>query len=66
MIPPMFMPLLKTMRPKQWAKNGFLFAGLFFDKQLTNPEAFLSTLAGFAIFCILASSIYLINDLSDL
>jgi 4-hydroxybenzoate polyprenyltransferase len=57
--------LLKTMRPKQWAKNGFLFIALIFDRQLTNVPAILTITAGFAVFSLLASSIYLINDLSD-
>lgn len=57
--------LVKTMRPKQWAKNGFLFAGLFFDRQLLNGTAFLHTLVGFLLFCLLSSVVYIINDLSD-
>jgi 4-hydroxybenzoate polyprenyltransferase len=64
--------LLKTMRPKQWAKNGFLFAALIFDRQLwpltpsTHLPAFLHTLAGFALFCLLSSAVYIINDLADI
>lgn len=57
--------LLKTMRPKQWAKNGFLFAALIFDQQLFQPQAFLRTLAGFVLFCLLSSTVYIINDLAD-
>jgi 4-hydroxybenzoate polyprenyltransferase len=33
------MPLIKTMRPRQWAKNLLLFIPLVFDKQLTNWPA---------------------------
>ncbi len=62
----MLRALLKTMRPKQWAKNGFLFIGLIFDVQLRNVPALLAVTAGFAVFCLLASTIYLINDLSDI
>jgi 4-hydroxybenzoate polyprenyltransferase len=58
--------LFKTMRPKQWAKNGFLFAALIFDKQLLQPNAFLRTLAGFILFCLLSSVVYIINDLTDI
>jgi 4-hydroxybenzoate polyprenyltransferase len=58
--------LIKTMRPKQWAKNGFLFAALIFDKQLLQPLAFLRTLAGFVLFCLLSSAVYIINDLADI
>ena len=62
----MLYDLLKTMRPKQWAKNGFLFAALIFDKQLLQPNAFLRTLAGFVLFCLLSSAVYIINDLADI
>lgn len=62
----MFNAVLKTMRPKQWAKNGFLFAGLIFDRQLNNPSALLTTAVGFVIFCLLSSSTYFLNDLSDI
>ncbi|HEY4761874.1 MAG TPA: decaprenyl-phosphate phosphoribosyltransferase [Thermoguttaceae bacterium] len=62
----MLVALLKNMRPKQWAKNALLFAGLIFDRQLTNLPALQRTLVGFALFCLLSSGIYLINDLIDL
>ncbi len=58
--------LINTMRPKQWPKNGFLFAGMFFDRQMFNPTSFLHTLAGFTLFCLLSSAVYIMNDLSDL
>lgn len=66
MIPYMLLALLKNMRPKQWAKNLLIFAGLIFDRQLTYQPAFERTLAGFFLFCLLASSIYLVNDIIDL
>ncbi len=53
------------MRPKQWPKNGFLFAALIFDGQLTHPAPLLRTLAGFILFCLLSSTVYIINDLAD-
>ena len=61
----MLIPLLKAMRPKQWAKNVFIFPALVFDRKLRDVPDVLTTLAGFAILCLLASVIYLINDLSD-
>jgi 4-hydroxybenzoate polyprenyltransferase len=62
----MLLALLKTMRPKQWPKNGFLYAGMIFDGQLTNPIALARTTAGFLIFCLLSSVVYIINDLVDI
>lgn len=62
----MFTALLKTMRPRQWTKNSFVFFALIFDKQLFQLEAFLRTLGGFALFCLVSSVVYLINDIADL
>ncbi len=62
----MFKALLKTMRPRQWTKNGFVFFALIFDKQLFQLEAFLRTLGGFALFCLVSSVVYLINDIADI
>ena len=61
----MLTALLKTMRPKQWAKNIFLFVALIFDRKLTNIPAFLHLLAGFLVFSLLASVVYIINDIAD-
>ena len=61
----MFTALIKTMRPKQWGKNIFLFTALIFDRKLTNVPAFLHTVAGAIVFSLLASAIYIINDIAD-
>ncbi len=61
----MLTALFKTMRPRQWTKNVFLFAALVFDKQLFVVDSFLRTLAGFALFCLISSSVYIFNDLAD-
>jgi len=61
----MLKALFKTMRPRQWTKNVFLFAALVFDKQLFILSSFLHTLAGFALFCLISSSVYILNDIAD-
>jgi 4-hydroxybenzoate polyprenyltransferase len=62
----MLKALIKTMRPRQWAtKNIFIFAALVFDKQLFVVDSFLRTLAGFALFCLISSSVYIFNDIAD-
>jgi 4-hydroxybenzoate polyprenyltransferase len=61
----MIIALLKTMRPKQWAKNIFVFTALVFDRKLLHLPAFLSTLAGAAIFSLIASAVYIFNDIAD-
>jgi 4-hydroxybenzoate polyprenyltransferase len=58
--------LLKTMRPRQWAKNMLLFVALVFDRKLEILPSFFHTLEGYILFCLLASSVYIINDLADL
>lgn len=62
----MFKYLLKSMRPKQWTKNTAVFAALIFDRQLFNSDAVLRTLAGFILFCLVSSSVYLFNDIMDI
>lgn len=62
----MLKALLKTMRPRQWTKNVFIFAALVFDKQFFVAASFLRTLAGFALFCLISSSVYIFNDLADI
>ena len=61
----MLKALLKTMRPKQWVKNVFVFAAVVFDKQLTNPVALLHTVLAVVAFCLISSAVYLVNDLVD-
>jgi 4-hydroxybenzoate polyprenyltransferase len=61
----MFKAILKTMRPKQWAKNIFLFVALVFDRKLTNIDALLHTIAGAILFSLVASVVYIINDIAD-
>lgn len=62
----MFSALLKTMRPRQWTKNIFIFAALVFDKQFFIAASFLRTLAGFVLFCLISSAVYIFNDLADI
>jgi 4-hydroxybenzoate polyprenyltransferase len=63
--PSLILALIKTMRPKQWAKNGVLFAALVFDRQLTKLVSLERTIIGFVIFCLLSSAVYIINDILD-
>jgi 4-hydroxybenzoate polyprenyltransferase len=58
--------LLKTMRPKQWTKNVFVWAAVVFDLKLFQPEPFLATLLTFVLFCLISSAVYIINDLVDI
>ena len=62
----MLKSLLKTMRPRQWVKNVIVFFALVFDKQLFHLVPALRTLAGFALFCLISSAVYIFNDIADL
>jgi len=57
--------LFKAMRPKQWTKNIFIFAALVFDRKLFDLPSLERTVFAFFLFCLLASSVYLINDILD-
>jgi len=61
----MLKALLKTMRPKQWAKNVFLLAAVVFDRKLTNTDAILHTIIGVITFSLVASVVYIVNDIAD-
>ncbi|KXK12328.1 MAG: putative prenyltransferase [Chloroflexi bacterium OLB14] len=61
----MLSALIKTMRPRQWTKNVFIFAALVFDKQLFVVESFTRTLAGVILFCLISSCVYILNDIVD-
>lgn len=53
------------LRPQQWVKNGFVFLPLFFNGQLFDADALLSTFMAFVAFCFAAAGIYCMNDIVD-
>jgi 4-hydroxybenzoate polyprenyltransferase len=71
--PPLALELLRAMRPKQWIKNSLVFGAFVFTLNERwrpfSPEMWRyldRSLATFALFSLLASSIYLINDVRDI
>jgi 4-hydroxybenzoate polyprenyltransferase len=58
--------LLRTLRPRQWIKNGLVFMALVFDQKLTNWPLLLRTTLAFILFCMVSSTVYIINDLVDI
>jgi decaprenyl-phosphate phosphoribosyltransferase len=56
---------LRLLRPKDWAKNLFLFIPLFFAGAIGDLDKILAISKGFIAFCCIASSIYIINDYRD-
>ena len=57
--------LLRALRPKQWTKNLLVFAGIVFAQHASDPALLLRAAAGFVAFSLLASSVYIVNDLKD-
>lgn len=57
--------LLAGMRPHQWVKNGFLFAPLVFSHELGDPLLLLRASIAFLFFSLIASAVYLGNDILD-
>lgn len=62
----MLVALIKTLRPTQWTKNGFVFVPLIFDIKLFRIEPLSRTLIGFVMLCLISGIVYLINDLVDI
>lgn len=58
--------LLRLLRVKQWTKNLLLFAGAVFARQIFIPRQFVLAASAFLVFCLLSSSLYILNDLVDL
>lgn len=58
--------IFRTMRPRQWTKNVFVFAALVFDGKLGRMPLVAQTLAAFVAFCLISSVVYIINDVVDI
>lgn len=56
---------LELMRVHQWHKNVFVLAAPLFAKQLGEVDPLIQTLGAFASFCLMASAVYVLNDLVD-
>jgi 4-hydroxybenzoate polyprenyltransferase len=57
--------LIEAMRPRQWSKNVFVFAGIVFAGRLFDVRSELRVLMVFLVFCAASSSVYLANDIAD-
>lgn len=53
------------MRPHQWLKNAFVFAGLLFSQAWHDGPLALRVFYAFAAFCCFSSMAYIINDWHD-
>ncbi|WP_030538877.1 UbiA family prenyltransferase [Sphingobium sp. DC-2] len=58
--------LVKAMRPHQWAKNALVLVPAFTSGAFTQPAVLLTAIAAALLMSLIASSIYLLNDLLDI
>jgi 4-hydroxybenzoate polyprenyltransferase len=56
---------ISLLRLRQYTKNGFVLAPLFFSFSFLNKLALEKALYGFFLFCIAASAVYIFNDITD-
>lgn len=57
--------VVRTARPRQWAKNVLVFVAPFTGAKITNGTVLVDALIAFATFSLVASSVYLVNDAVD-
>lgn len=58
--------LLTAMRPHQWSKNLLLFVSIVIGQAFTDGALLAATILAFIAFCLVSSSVYLVNDMLDL
>lgn len=56
----------KLLRPKHYIKNLLIFIPLFFDLNIFDSRLLIRSIYGFFIFSLLASAIYIMNDIHDM
>jgi 4-hydroxybenzoate polyprenyltransferase len=57
--------IIRSMRPEQWLKNGFVLAPIVFSGLVGDPDAWLRTILAVIAFCAASSAVYLVNDVID-
>ena len=57
--------IISLARPQQWLKNVFIFLPIFFSRKLGDGACLSSALIAFVIYCLVAGSIYCLNDICD-
>ncbi len=57
---------IKLMRVKQYIKNLFVVAALIFSNKLLDSNAIYNTAIAFISFCLISSSVYVLNDIVDI
>ena len=58
--------ILRLLRVKHWIKNSFIVAPLVFSESFLDQDAIIKTFFAFCAFSLVASIVYVINDLADI
>jgi 4-hydroxybenzoate polyprenyltransferase len=58
-------PQLRLLRPKQWIKNGFVIAPIFFAHQMNMPASWFHVIVAAIGFICISSMAYIFNDICD-
>jgi 4-hydroxybenzoate polyprenyltransferase len=58
--------IFQLLRPQQWVKNGVVLAGLIFSGNAGHNDLAILALATAGLFCLLSSTVYIINDIADI
>lgn len=56
---------IRLLRPTSWVKNFLVFSALIFSGRWQNPSDLFVTIQVFAVFSLVASSLYILNDWRD-
>ncbi len=57
--------VLEQLRIHQWLKNLLVFVPLVLAHEFQNTQSFVTTLLTFVVFSVVASAMYVMNDLAD-
>ncbi|SNR56982.1 decaprenyl-phosphate phosphoribosyltransferase [Blastococcus mobilis] len=58
--------LVRAVRPRQWVKNVLVLAAPLAAGAILDPDVIGPTAVAFALFCLSASAVYLVNDSIDI
>ncbi len=59
------LPYIHIARPSQWVKNILLFVVAFFSGDIFSLEVFTNLSIAFVVFSLVASMMYILNDIAD-
>ncbi len=57
---------LRALRPHQWLKNLLVFVPLLMAHKIQEGNLLFDAMLAFVVFCLCASSVYILNDMLDL